>query len=85
MTYVHKCTGTCSRAIELTLEGDIIKECKIIGGCAGNTAGIAALVTGRSASEVERLLAGTRCGLRPTSCPDQLARAIREAKEAVKR
>ena len=80
MTYTHKCKGTCSRAIELEIEDGIIKSCRIIGGCAGNTAGLAALVTGRDADEVERLLAGTPCGPRPTSCPDQLAQAIREAK-----
>ena len=81
----YKTHNVCSRSIDFEIENNIITDCKFNGGCAGNTAGIAALVTGRSASEVERLLAGTRCGLRPTSCPDQLARAIREAKEAEKR
>lgn len=80
MLYTHKCKGTCSSAIELELDGNTIKSCHIQGGCNGNAKGLCALVTGRDADEVAGLLAGTTCGLKNTSCPDQLAQAIFEAK-----
>ena len=76
--------GVCSRKIELVLDGELIKEVRFLGGCAGNTAGIAALVKGMRAEEVITRLSGIRCGFKPTSCPDQLARALTEALEAAK-
>ena len=75
----YKTRGTCSRMIVLDIEDDVIKECSIIGGCAGNTTGVSALVKGMKTSEVVERLKGIRCGFKPTSCPDQLALAIEEA------
>lgn len=73
----HPCTGTCSRSVSFEIDGDgTLSACSFDGGCPGNTAGVAKLVTGRPAAEVAALLKGTPCGRRGTSCPDQLARAI---------
>lgn len=75
----YKTNGTCSRNIIVEVEDGIISECKFIGGCAGNTTGVAALVTGMSVEEAIKKLKGIKCGLRSTSCPDQLARALEQA------
>lgn len=77
MTYQTR--GTCSRFIEVELDGTTIKHVAFIGGCDGNTQGIAKLVQGKDAWDVIGLLEGTDCGGRGTSCPDQLAHALREA------
>ena len=76
---VYKTKGVCSKAIELELDGTTIKSAKFIGGCDGNTKGIAQLVVGMEANDVIKRLEGTRCGFKTTSCPDQLAKALREA------
>ncbi len=68
--------GTCSVGIIVRLDDEIIDDVKFIGGCAGNTLGIAALVKGMPAIEAIKKLKGTRCGNRSTSCPDQLALAL---------
>ena len=73
--------GVCARRIHITLEGDIIKEVSFMGGCAGNTQGVAALVAGMPATEAIARLEGIRCGFKSTSCPDQLAKALRLAIE----
>lgn len=79
MKTVYKTTGTCSSAIEVELdENKNIKEVAFIGGCHGNTQGIAALVRGQKAEDVIARLEGIRCGMRRTSCPDQLATALRQ-------
>lgn len=75
----YKTKGTCSRAIRITLEDGIVKEVSFMGGCAGNTAGVSALVQGMPAEEAIRRLKGIRCGFKPTSCPDQLATALEQA------
>lgn len=80
MTYKTK--GVCSKEIHFELEGDTIKSLEFIGGCAGNTAGIAKLVCGMKVDDVITRLEGTKCGFRSTSCPDQLAKALKEAMEA---
>ena len=71
--------GVCARAIDIELEGDVIRSVRFTGGCAGNTQGVAALVQGMKASEAVERLAGIRCGFKATSCPDQLAKALQEA------
>ena len=76
---VYKTTGTCSRAIEFEIENDIIKTVKFIGGCAGNTQGVARLATGRKIDEVIETLEGIQCRY-GTSCPDQLAKALKQYK-----
>ncbi len=82
MKYLYHTQGTCSTAIEVDLDGDVIRDVKFTGGCNGNLQGVSRLVVGRTVDEVEQTLGGIRCGFRPTSCPDQLARAVREAYEA---
>lgn len=79
MTIDYKTIGTCSRKIQLTIEEGIIKKVSFEGGCNGNLKGISSLVIGRDAREVAESLEGTDCNGRGTSCPDQLAKAIREA------
>lgn len=77
--YTYTTKGTCSRAIEITVNDDsIIESVKFVGGCSGNTQGVAALVKGMSVSEAISRLEGIKCGPRPTSCPDQLATALKE-------
>lgn len=75
-------TGVCSKAIDVELEGDTVKSVAFTGGCNGNTKGVAALVEGMKVEEAIRRLSGIDCGGRGTSCPDQLAKALREASEA---
>ena len=77
MTY--RTQGICSKAIEFELEGDIVKKVKFIGGCSGNTQGVARLAEGRRVDEVIATLEGIRCGFKSTSCPDQLAKALKKA------
>lgn len=76
MEYRYKPVGVCSREIILEIEQGILKDIKIMGGCDGNLKGIAALIKGKPIEEIVRKLKGIRCGLRPTSCPDQIANAI---------
>lgn len=72
--------GTCARETHLVIDEDgIIQQAEIVGGCAGNTKGVCSLIIGQKASEVADRLRGIRCGMRPTSCPDQLAQAIDSA------
>ena len=75
--YTYKTHGTCSQAIEVEMDGDIIRSVKFIGGCAGNTQGVARLAAGRKIDEVIDLVKGIQCR-NGTSCPDQLARALEE-------
>ena len=70
--------GTCSRMIHVVTEDGIVKEVKFIGGCNGNTQGVASLVAGMPVEEVIRRLEGINCGGRGTSCPSQLALALKE-------
>lgn len=76
---VYKTHGVCSRAIELELDGETIKSVNFVGGCDGNTKGVARLVEGMSAQDAITRLEGITCGIRSTSCPDQLAKALKEA------
>lgn len=75
----YKTSGTCSRMIKVEVEDGIITDCAFVGGCAGNTAGVASLVKGMKAEEAIERLKGIRCGFKNTSCPDQLSRALAEA------
>jgi uncharacterized protein (TIGR03905 family) len=77
---IYKTHGTCSTAIEVDLAPDhTIRSVRFIGGCNGNTQGISKLVAGMKAEDVIGKVAGTRCGFRPTSCPDQLSHALEQA------
>lgn len=75
----YKTRGTCSQLINLELDGDVIKSVEFIGGCDGNLQGISKLVTGMKAEDAHKRLEGIQCGFKPTSCPDQLAKALRQA------
>lgn len=72
----YKPTGVCSRNIEIELDGNRIEKVAFTGGCSGNTQGIAALIVGMDIDDAIARLSGIRCGLKQTSCPDQLARAL---------
>lgn len=77
---VYKTKGTCSSSIDIDIdENHIIRSVQFKGGCNGNLQGISRLVVGHPAEEVADLLEGTKCGFKPTSCPDQLSKALREA------
>lgn len=78
MTYTYKTKGTCSTNIELEVEDGVLKEVAFWGGCNGNLQGISRLVKGMPVAEVLARLEGIRCGSRPTSCPDQLCKALHE-------
>lgn len=75
-SYIAK--GVCCDKITFDIENDIIKNVRFIGGCSGNTQGVARLVEGMKAEEAIKRLKGIKCGSKTTSCPDQLARAIEE-------
>lgn len=75
----YPCQGTCSRQVEIELEEGIIRSVAFTGGCHGNTQGIAALVRGMQAAEAIARLEGIDCRGKGTSCPDQLARALKQA------
>ncbi len=75
---IYKTTGTCSREIHFEVEEGKIKGVKFIGGCNGNLQGISKLVEGMDVNEAIRRLEGISCNGRPTSCPDQLARALKQ-------
>lgn len=68
--------GVCSKQIVIDVEDGIVNNVKFIGGCSGNTQGVGALAKGMKVNEVIERLQGIRCGARPTSCPDQLAKAL---------
>lgn len=71
--------GVCSRAIHVELDGDTIKNVEFVGGCNGNTQGIASLVRGMRVDDAISRMEGITCGHKSTSCPDQLAKALRKA------
>ena len=71
--------GVCSRMIKLELDGDTIRSVEFVGGCSGNTQGVARLVEGMKVDDAIARIEGIKCGPRPTSCPDQLAQALRQA------
>ncbi len=77
MEISYKTNGVCSRTILIDVEDGIVKNVKFIGGCSGNTQGIAALVKGMPIDEVIKRLEGIKCGFKSTSCPDQLAKALK--------
>jgi len=79
MKYSYKTKGTCSREIHFEVEDGILKNVEFIGGCNGNLKGIGSLVEGMEVEDVIERLEGITCGFKPTSCPDQLAKALKES------
>lgn len=80
MQFEYKTKGTCSREILFEVEEGKVKNVQFIGGCNGNLKGIGALVEGMSIDEVITRVEGINCGMKSTSCPDQLAQALKAAK-----
>ena len=75
--------GTCSKLIDVTAdENDVIQQVFFLGGCNGNLQGISLLVRGQKIDDVIAKISGVRCGVKGTSCPDQLARALEQLKKA---
>lgn len=76
----YKTQGVCSRAIHFAVQDGKVHGVQFVGGCSGNTTGVARLIEGMDVDEAIRRLDGIHCGPRPTSCPDQLARALKAYK-----
>lgn len=83
MEYKYRPSGVCSSEFVIKMDGDIISSVKIVGGCPGNTLAVTSLVEGHNIDEVIDKLKGIPCGLRGTSCPDQLAKALEEIKKQI--
>lgn len=79
MQYSYKPHGVCSRKIDFEIVDGKVTNVRFTGGCGGNTQGVAALAEGMDAEELIRRLEGIRCGFKGTSCPDQLAKAVKES------
>ena len=77
----YKTTGTCSRAINYEVTNGVVTKCEFVGGCPGNTQGVAALCRGMKVDEAIERLKGIKCGFKSSSCPDQLATALEQALE----
>ena len=78
----YKTSGVCSSGIDFEVVDNKVTNVKFIGGCSGNTQGVAALIEGMDTDEAIRRIEGIKCGFRPTSCPDQLSKALRQYKES---
>lgn len=81
MHYEYKTKGTCSQYILFDVEEDKVMNVQYVGGCNGNLQGISKLVEGMPVNEVISRLEGIHCGMKPTSCPDQLATALKKSLE----
>ena len=77
MTYTYRPRGVCSQLMEVEVEDGKILRVEVLGGCSGNLQGISRLVVGMDVNEAIRRMEGIRCGTKPTSCPDQLAKALK--------
>lgn len=83
MEYIFRPEGVCSTAMVFDIEDNIVKNLKVVGGCHGNLQGIGKLIVGMNIDDVINKLKGIRCGFKPTSCPDQIAKALEEYKNAM--
>lgn len=81
MKYTYRPRGVCSQQMEIDIDNGKVTGLKVLGGCSGNLQGIAKLVEGIDVDDVIARLEGIHCGFKSTSCPDQLAKALREIKE----
>ncbi|NBI68164.1 TIGR03905 family TSCPD domain-containing protein [Pseudoflavonifractor sp. 60] len=79
MTIQYKPQGVCSRAFEIQVEDGIIQSVQVVGGCDGNLKGLSSLLKGMKVEEAIQRMEGIRCGGKPTSCPDQMAQALKTA------
>lgn len=78
MEHIYRPHGVCSREMRVEVEDGIIRRVEVVGGCNGNLKGISRLLVGMRAEDAIEKLEGIRCGFKPTSCPDQLSKALRE-------
>ena len=78
----YKTSGVCSSGIDFDVVDNKVTNVKFIGGCSGNTQGVSALIEGMDIDEAIKRIEGIKCGFRPTSCPDQLSKALRQYKES---
>ena len=83
--YDYKTHDTCSQIISLDIDGDKVYNVSFMGGCNGNLKAIPILVEGLTVEQIEEKLSGVKCGRRPTSCADQLTKAVREAYETARK
>ena len=81
MKITYRPRGVCSQLMEIEVEDDRIKEVKVTGGCSGNLQGISKLLVGMTVDDAIERMQGIRCGVKPTSCPDQLAKALKKYKK----
>ena len=81
MKYTYRPRGVCSQQMAIDIANGKVTGLKVLGGCSGNLQGIAKLVEGMDVDDVIARLEGIHCGFKSTSCPDQLAKALREIKE----
>jgi uncharacterized protein (TIGR03905 family) len=81
MNYVYKTKGTCSVQISFDINDNVITNIKFMGGCPGNLSALSKLLEGQTVDYIEEKLSGNLCGMRGTSCADQLAKAVRTAYE----
>ena len=79
MTITYRPKGVCSRLMRVEVEDGIIRQVEVQGGCSGNLQGISRLLVGMPVQQAIKRMEGVRCGGKPTSCPDQLAKALRQA------
>lgn len=84
MHYKYHCQGVCSQVIDFDIDNGIVTNVSFLGGCNGNLKAISKLVNGMSVEQIEGYLKGNTCGLKGTSCADQLAKAVRKAYEESK-
>ena len=77
MQITYRPKGTCSRLMEIETDGNTVKSLKVLGGCDGNLKGISRLLAGMEIDEAVRRMEGVKCGFKATSCPDQLAQALK--------
>lgn len=83
MIYEYTPKGVCSMKMIFEIEGNIVKSLKIVGGCPGNTVGVSKLIENRNIDEIIQMLKGIQCGVKGTSCPDQVAIALEEYKKGI--
>ncbi|MCF0116808.1 MAG: TIGR03905 family TSCPD domain-containing protein [Bacilli bacterium] len=77
-THVYKPIGVCSREMKISYEGDTIVNVEVVGGCNGNLQGLSSLVKGMKLQDAIERLEGIKCGMKNTSCPDQMSKAFKE-------
>lgn len=81
MKYIYTPENVCSMQMIFEIDGDYVKKLQIIGGCPGNTVGVSKLIEGKKIDEIIALLQGIECGMKGTSCPDQIAKALEKYKK----